>query len=144
MDNGEEILAQLSPGKSWEKRSDGWWLETRDMDVEKMAHLMTEAKARLVTITAYEVSNGEFRIIYHWDLEGRMLNIIAMTCKKSIPSIAMIHPASDWIEREIHDYFAVQFTGRELPPLLLNPEDSPGIFLDHPRTEHEKGKGKEK
>ena len=129
MDKGEEILSQLNPGRSWEKRSDGWWLETRDMDVEKMAHVMIESKARLVTMTAHEDSNGEVRIIYHWDLEGRMLNTVAMTDKGSIPSIAMIHPASDWMEREIHEYFAVQFNGRESSPLYLNPGDSPGVFL---------------
>ena len=144
MDKGEEILAQLSSGKGWEKRSDGWWLETPDANVEKMAHLMTEAKARLVTITAYEVSNDEFRIIYHWDLEGRMLNISAMTREKSIPTVAMIHPASDWAEREIHDYFAVQFTGRELAPLFLNPESSPGIFLGRSQDDHKEGKGEER
>jgi hypothetical protein len=33
------------------------------------------------------------------------------------------------MEREIHDYFAVQFNGRESSPLYLNPGDSPGIFL---------------
>jgi len=144
MDKDEEIFAQLGAGKSWENRPDGWWLETPDTNVEKMAHLMTEAKARLVTITACEVSSGEFRIIYHWDLEGRMLNIIAMTREKSIPSIAEIHPASDWVEREIHDYFAVRFDGRESPPLFLSPEDSPGIFLDHPLDDHKKGRGKER
>ena len=144
MDKGEEILAQLNQGKSEEKRSDGWWLETRDMDVEKMARLMTEAEARLVTITAAETSKGEFRIIYHWDLEGRMLNISAMTRKGSIPSIAMIHPASDWIEREIHEYFDVQFTGGESPPLFLNPEDSPGIFLGYSRDDEKERKGKER
>ena len=143
MDKGEEILSQLNPGRSWEKRSDGWWLENRDMDVEKMARLMTEAKARLVTMTAHEDSNGEVRIIYHWDLEGRMLNTVAMTDKGSIPSIAMVYPASDWMEREIHDYFAVQFNGRESAPLFLNPEDSPGIFLDHSRDDQKEGRGKE-
>jgi len=129
MDKGEEILPQLSPGIPWEKRSDGWWLETQDTGVEKMARLMTEAEARLVTITAAGTPKGEFRIIYHWDLEGRMLNVVAMTDKGSIPSIAMIHPASDWMEREIHDYYAVRFTGLESAPLFLNPEDSPGFFL---------------
>ena len=144
MDKGEKILSQLNPGRSWEKRSDGWWLETRDMDVEKMARLMTEAEARLVTITAAGTSKGEFRIIYHWDLEGRMFNIIAMTRKKGISSIAMVHPASDWMEREIHDYFAVQFNGRESSPLYLNPGDSPGIFLDHSRDDQKEGRGKER
>jgi len=144
MDKCERIVAQLDLGNSLEKRSDGWWLEAPDMDVEKMAHSMTEANARLVTMTACQVSNGEFRIIYHWDLEDRMLNMVTMTRKGGIPSIVRIHPASDWIEREIHDYFAVQFTGRELPPLFLHPEDSPGIFLDHSETASEKGKGRER
>lgn len=144
MDKGEEILTQLTPGIPWEKRSDGRWLESRDMDAEKMAHLMTEAKARLVTITAYEVSKGEFRIIYHWDLEGQMLNMGTMTNQGSIPSIAAIHPASDWIEREIHDCFAVRFIGRESPPLLLNSEDSPGILLGYSRDDHKEGRGKER
>jgi hypothetical protein len=139
MQKGDEILAQLSPGKSWEKRSDGWWLGTRDTDVEKMAHVMIESKARLVTMTAREDSDGEFRIIYHWDLEGRMLNMVAMTDKGCIPSIAMIHPASDWMEREIHEYFAVQFNGRESSALYLNPGDSPGIFLDS-AADRKKGK----
>ena len=71
MDKGEEILSRLSPGRSWEKRSDGWCLETRDMDLEKMANVMIETKSRLFTMTAHEDSNGEVRIIYHWDLEGR-------------------------------------------------------------------------
>ena len=144
MDNGEEILSQLSQGKSWEKRSDGWWLKTEDMDVEKKAHTMNEAKARLVTITACEISKGEFRIIYHWDLEGRMLNMVTVTDKGNISSIATIYPASDWMEREIHDYFAVQFDGRELPPLYLFPEDSPGILLNHSRDNHKERKGKER
>ncbi len=144
MDKGEEILSQLSPGKSWDKRSDGWWLEIPDTNVEKMASLMSAAETRLVTMTACVVSNGEFRIIYHWDLEGRILSISAMTRKSSIPSITTTHPASDWMEREIHDYFAVQFTGRELAPLYLSPEDSSGIFLDHSQDDHKEGKGKER
>jgi len=144
MTNDEEMLAQLGSTIPWEKRSDGCWLESPDTDVEKMAHVMTEAEARLVTMTACEVSNGEFRIIYHWDLEGRMLHIVAVTRKRSISSIAKVHPASDWMEREIHDYFAVQFDGRELPPLYLSPEDSPGIFLNHSRDNHKERKGKER
>jgi len=109
------------------------------MDLEKMAHVMIESKARLVTMTAHEDSNGEVRIIYHWDLEGRMLNTVAMTDKGSIPSIAMVYPASDWMEREIHEYFAVQFYGRESSPLYLNPGDSPGIFLGS-AADRKKGK----
>jgi len=141
MDKNEGILTQLGAGKFWDKRSDGWWSEASSMDVEKMARLMTAAGARLVTITAAETSKGEFRIIYHWDLEGRMLNLVTMTVKGTICSIAAIHPASDWMEREIHDCFAVQFNGRDSAPLLLSPEDPPGIFLHQSRDDQE---GKER
>jgi NADH:ubiquinone oxidoreductase subunit C len=39
-----------------------------------------------------------------------------------------ISPVADWIEREIHDYFAVDFAGRKLPTLVLSEKDPPGIF----------------
>ena len=36
---------------------------------------------------------------------------------------------ADWIEREIHDYFAVDFIGRDkLAPLVLRSDDRPGLF----------------
>jgi NADH:ubiquinone oxidoreductase subunit C len=131
----EEILTRLSPGKTWEKRADGWWSEAPNMDVEKMARVMAESKARLVTMTACGPSNGEFRIIYHWDLENQILNMATMTHQGCLPSIAMIHPVSDWTEREIYDCFAVRFTGRQLQPLLLSPGDSPGFLLDRSAAE---------
>jgi len=96
--------------------------------VEKMARLMVEIGARLVTITASRAPGGEFRMIYHWDLQGQLLNFVAMTRQAALPSIASICPAADWIEREIHDYFSVNFSGRELPTLVLNGQDPPGIF----------------
>jgi NADH:ubiquinone oxidoreductase subunit C len=37
--------------------------------------------------------------------------------------------AVDWIEREIHEGFAVDFMGREYEPLLLRQGDTPGVNL---------------
>jgi hypothetical protein len=83
-----------------------------------------------VTITARPAPGGECRLAYHWDLEGELLNLITSTHQGTIHSIATICPAANWIEREIHDYFAVDFVGREdkLDPLVLRPGDSPGLF----------------
>ena len=123
-----EIRERLGDMNSWVKSSEAWWLESPKLDVERMARLMVEAGARLATVTASPLPEGEFRVIYHWDLEGRLLNLVTATHQASLPSIAHICPAADWIEREIHDYFAVNFAGRELPPLVLNGKDPPGIF----------------
>lgn len=128
--NIETIGVELGSTHSWEKRADGWWLIEPGLDVERMARLMVGLTARLVTITARPAPGGECRLAYHWDLEGELLNLITTTHEGSIHSIAAICPAADWIEREIHDYFAVDFTGREagLDPLVLRPGDLSGLF----------------
>jgi hypothetical protein len=47
----------------------------------------------------------------------------------SIESIYDLCEAVDWIEREIHEGFAIDFTGREYEPLLLRQGDTPGVNL---------------
>ena len=75
MDKIEDILISMGTGKSWEKKPEGRWLEDLGLDVEKMALVMVEAGARLVTVSASSLDTGEFRLIYHWDLEGNLLNL---------------------------------------------------------------------
>jgi NADH:ubiquinone oxidoreductase subunit C len=89
---------------------------------------MVEAGARLVTVSASCLDTGEFRLIYHWDVDGSLLNCVTLTRQGSLPGIAGICPAAQWIEMEIRDYYAVNFTGRDLPSLMLNDRDSAGIF----------------
>jgi len=127
--NAETIRTRLGTKQRWEKRADGWWLEDSVLDVENMARLMIEAGARLITITARPVEGSTHQLVYHWDMEGYLVNFITVTRDGAMPSIATICPAANWIEREVHDYFAVNFTGREdLAPLLLRPDDPPGMF----------------
>jgi len=123
-----EIRECLGNGKAWVNKSEARWLENPNLDVEKMARLMVETGARLVTVTASRTPGDEFQMIYHWDLQGQLLNFVTITHQATLPSIASICPAADWIEREIHDYLAVNFTGRELPTLVLNEQDPPGVF----------------
>ena len=125
----DTIRNQLGTEQPWEKRADGWWLVDPKLDVERMARIMTEAEARLVTITARPAPEGECRLAYHWDLEGDMFTFVTMTHEGSVVSTAVICPAADWIEREIRDYFAVDFIGRgDSQPLVLRPDDPPGLF----------------
>lgn len=127
--DAETIRTLLGTGQQWEKRSDGLWLEDPALDVQNMARLMVEAGARLATITARPTRSAAHRLFYHWDMEGRILTFSTLTREEAVASISSICPAADWIEREIHDCFAVNFTGRDgLSPLLLRPDDPPGMF----------------
>ncbi len=125
----ESLRTRLGIAQAWDKRADGVWLESEDLDVEEMARCMCEAEARLATITAIPLSQEECRLAYHWDLEGQLLTFVTITRQGHIPSIAAICPAAEWVEREVHDYFRVQLTGRDTPPpLVLRPGDPPGFF----------------
>ena len=91
-----------------------------------------------ITVTARPVKPDLHRLIYHWDIEGTVINLVTLTRNSSLPSIAAICPAANWIEREIHDYFLIIFTGREdLLPLLLTADSPPGLFQ---WNRHEGGK----
>jgi Ni,Fe-hydrogenase III component G len=126
--NAEAIAAKLGKATSHEQRHDGLWLTIPDADVRAMAQLMIENESRLVTMTAIPQGDG-LRFIYHWDVDGALLNVSVPIVNNLAMSIADILPAADWIEREARDYYAVQFEGRaETPPLMLRDDDEPGLF----------------
>jgi hypothetical protein len=70
-----------------------------------------------------------FRLEYHWDLDGTLLGFPFKLEGKSIESIYDMCEAVDWIEREIHEEYAIDFTGREYEPLLLREGNTLGVNL---------------
>lgn len=125
------ISLTLGISSDWREERGSWWLAAPGLDVRRLAQTMLAQGARFVTITAIEQPHGEFRMDYHWDLDGTLLTFVLATQTNKIASIADLCLAADWVEREIHDYFAITFTGRTTEPLMLRAEDKPGINL-HP------------
>jgi hypothetical protein len=127
--NVERIFSLLQTNRPWSQKQDGYWLDDPDLDIEGMSLRLMDLGARLVTITAMTAADGETRLVYHWDIEGTLFNLGTLTRDGKLPSISPNCPAADWIEREVNDYFAVVFTGREnLVPLVLRKSDRPGLF----------------
>lgn len=125
----DEIPARLGSDASWEQHRDGLWLVVPDLDTRAMATLMHDNEVRLVTLTVRREPSGGYRFIYHWDLDGTLMNVVTIVTSGHIASIADILPAADWVERETRDYFAMEFDGREgMAPLMLRKEDEPGLF----------------
>jgi len=126
--DAEAIIQTLDSQVRCEHRTDGYWATMPDLDVRAMANLMLANDVRLVTLTAMPATSGGYRLMYHWDADGDLINI-ATTVATSVATIADILPAADWVEREIRDYYALEFEGRaETPTLMLRDGDEPGLF----------------
>ena len=122
-----EIAASSEP---YIEQNGVFWFNYEGLNVRDLARAMNAVQARFVTITAYQLPKDEgFRLEYHWDLAGRLLGFVFTLTGNSIESISDLSEAVDWIEREIHEGFAIGFVGREYEPLLLKTGDAMGVNL---------------
>jgi NADH:ubiquinone oxidoreductase subunit C len=124
------IPATLGIDEPWIEKGGVRWLNPGKLTVRELAKAMNELHARFVTITAYELPKDQgLRLEYHWDLDGQLLGFPFQLSGKSVESIFDLCEAVDWIEREIHEGFAIDFEGREYEPLLLREGQTPGVNL---------------
>jgi Ni,Fe-hydrogenase III component G len=126
----DELLTTLDGGGDVARNGGGYWTTVADLDVRAMATLMHEREVRLITLTARPDPDGGYRLIYHWDTGDAVLNIATtVTTESGAPTIADLIPGADWAEREIRDYYDLDFTGRNATPtLMLHPGDPAGLF----------------
>jgi hypothetical protein len=126
----DDIREKLGICEPWIEAGGVHWLASPSLQVRELAKGMSAVQARFVTITAYQLPGEEgFRLEYHWDLDGQLLGFPFLLTGKSIDSIFDLCEATDWIEREIHEEYAIEFLGREYEPLLLRQGDTPGVNL---------------
>jgi hypothetical protein len=126
----ETLPAKLGIADPWVENGGVHWLSPGTLSVRDLARAMNAEQARFVTITATQLAgDAGFRMEYHWDLNGQLLGFPFLLSGNSIESIYDLCEAVDWIEREIHEGFAVDFTGREYEPLLLRQGETPGVNL---------------
>jgi len=131
----DTIREKLGVVEPWVENLGTRWLNPGAVSIRNVAQAMNAAGARFVTITAYELpGDAGFRLEYHWDLQGWLLGVPFQIAGKSpesarIESIVDLIEAADWIEREVHEGFAIVFTGRVFEPLMLREGDKPGVNL---------------
>jgi len=96
------------------------------MNVRELATAMNGLHARFVTITAYQLPKKR---AFAWSITGTLTAscwaFLSRLADKSIESIYDLCEAVDWIEREIHEGFGLDFLGREYEPLLLRQGETP-------------------
>jgi NADH-quinone oxidoreductase subunit C len=93
-------------------------LQDFDREMEK------RSKYRLIAITAIDTGKI-FQLLYQFD-KRRKIETIAVNIKKKKPalhSVAPIWPNAELFEREIHDFFGIEFRGNpRLHEMLFLPE----------------------
>jgi len=105
------------------------WVSAPQLDVEAMARAMQSLGYRLITITGRARDDDETTMIYHYARRDRYVSFTTSTRGRTIPSITPVLRMASWIEREIHDFFAVKFIGHpNLIPLLRPPGLKEGFF----------------
>ncbi len=126
----DTLPATLGIAEPWVERGGVHWLSPGALNVRELAKAMNAAQARFITITAVQLPGEEgFRMEYHWDLDGQLLGFPFLLPGNSIDSIFDLCEAVDWIEREIHEGFGIDFLGRTYEPLLLRKGDMMGVNL---------------
>ena len=139
MSSHESISTKLGATEPWVEKGGVQWLAVDAAKVRELAKAMNEIHARFITITAYQLPKEEgFRLEYHWDLNGQLLGFFFPLTGKSIDSIFDLTEAADWIEREIHEEYGIDFTGREYEPLLLRQGETMGVNLREVAVSQEK------
>lgn len=124
------IPEELQSLDSWTDKNGVRWFAAGSLNVRDLARCMNNMCARFVTITAFQLPRDEgICLEYLWDLEGTLLGFPFYLSGNSIESIFDLCEAADWIEREVHEGYAVEFLGRVYEPLLLREGDTPGVNL---------------
>jgi len=122
-------LAAIRGSAEAVERGGTLWISAPQLDVEAMAREMKALGFRLITMTARALEDGETTIIYHYAQRDQYVSFTTSTRGGAIPSVTPTLRMASWFEREIHDFFAVQFIGHpNLIPLLRPPGLKDGFF----------------
>jgi hypothetical protein len=130
MNNIEELAAELKVTDVSTDMSGVKWFTTGNINLRELVPVLSRAGARFITIIATELPmNQGLCLEYLWDLNGQPLGFAFSLTANTMPSIYDICEAADWIEREIHEEYSIDFTGRVYEPLLLRDNDRTGVNL---------------
>ena len=100
----------------------------RGTAIEVVKFLFVEKRLRFSTASGLDRREG-IEILYHMadDGKGMRVTVRVLVSKNDLnmPSCTSFMPAADWIEREIHEMFGVNFVGHPNLHRLLLPDDWP-------------------
>jgi NADH-quinone oxidoreductase subunit C len=85
-----------------------------------------EAGFYLETMTGLDFQDG-LEVVYHlncFEPKSRISLRMALAQGAAAPTASTVFAAADWLEREVREFFGIQFDGHPDPRNLLLPEDA--------------------
>lgn len=109
-----------------------WYLSVpKEKIIEVADFFFNKLNCRFSTASAVDLPIG-FEMIYHfcYDKNGLVISLKVLVSKENptISSLTTLFPAAEWIEREIHELFGIEFIGLEKSRHLLLPENTPFTY----------------
>ena len=99
-----------------------------ETDPKKLKQAIRKMRTpRLVAIVCLD--EEKFRLIYQFDIKGKIKELVLRVPKKKplVPTISDIYPLAELFEREVHDFFGVEFPGNtRLHDKLFLPDNYKG------------------
>ncbi|NKQ41407.1 MAG: NADH-quinone oxidoreductase subunit C [Sulfurovum sp.] len=92
--------------------SNSWIVLHDKRDMEVVAKAVKSFKGRCVVATGYlNEMDGTHTVIYHFDINGMIMNAQINTNDKTVISITPILRSADWAERELREMYDVEPVG---------------------------------
>ncbi|QOR61153.1 NADH-quinone oxidoreductase subunit C [Sulfurovum sp. ST-21] len=113
---------ELKEDKDSYGNASAWIILNDKKDIEAVANAVKAYKGRCIVATAYKNHSGTHTVIYHFDIEGLIINVQLETDDQSIVSITPTLPSANWAEREIREMYGVEPIGHP---------DKDRLFLDY-------------
>lgn len=88
-------------------------------DFTKKIPDIKKKNARFITATALKNSADEVFIYYHFEIEKKVFTF-KTSVSKNAKSISNDFPSASWIEREIQEFYKINFSGQIKKPLLYS------------------------
>jgi len=124
----KERYADIADIQERSRRRVFMMVPVKDSVHEIVSYLFRDLGARFSTITSIE-QRGHYELMYHMNLDSEGVTVsVCVEVKKPEPSIRSVTDAiegAEWVEREIHEMFGIDFEGHPHLKRLLLPDDWP-------------------
>ena len=86
--------------------------------LKEICPLLVKNQARFITATCLENSAGEIFFYYHFEIAKRIFTFKTKIENLKAESISKFYPNASWIEREVWEFYQVDFKNQIKKPLL--------------------------
>ena len=102
------IMANESniPNGFSEKHGSLWCTLENKESLLSVAEFLKYLNARVCMITCYTTPTGH-ELVYHFDIEGTMVNVKLPIADQTVPSITALFKSADWTERELSELYHI-------------------------------------